>query len=127
MAADIFKLFKKSIETVAVKNTPRGTLTPEAPSFNVNLDAIVKRRNSMAQAVADSEDRNTATTIHFRASDSQYIKVGNYVQIDGLWRTIEQVKDGKDFDKGVSKFVLATVGDDIVEGNDPNWNEVISA
>lgn len=126
MPADIFKLFKKSIEKVGVKNTPRGTMTPEAPSFNVELDAIVKRRNSMAEAVASSEDRNSATTVHFKASDAQYIQVGNYVKIDGLWRTIEQVNDGKDLDQGVSKFVLATVGDDIVEGDDPNWNGAIS-
>ena len=96
MQDDIFKLFKKSIETVRVKNTPRGTLDNKTPSFTVSLDAIVKRRASMATATADSQDRVTTTSIHFKQEDGEYIKVGHYAEVDGLWYAIETVRDGKE-------------------------------
>lgn len=128
MTTDIFKLFKHSIEQVDVKNMPRGTYEPEAPTFNVSLDAIVKRRNAFAEEVAESEDKQSRTTIHFRATDAQYIAVGNYVKIDGDWHSIIEVRDGKDFDKGTSKFLYVIVGDDILQVDDePVWGEVISA
>lgn len=125
MTTDIFKLFKKSIEKVDVKNTPRGTLSSGTPTFSVNIDAIVKRRKQFSEAVAESEDYNDNTTIHFRQSDAQYIEVGNYVKIDGDWHTIIEVKDGKDFDLGVSRFPYCKIGNDIVEfTEDPVWGEV---
>ena len=125
MTTDIFKLFKNSIETVSVKKTPRGTLEGGTDVFNVKLDAIVKRRNLMAEATNESEDYSNNTSIHFKQSDAQYIEVGNYVKIDGEWHSILEVKDGKDFDKGVSKFIFVRLNNDVVTFNDdPIWGMV---
>jgi len=113
MAHDIFKLFKNSIEKVQVMKMPRSDLDIPTPEYNVQLDCIVKRRNLMAGAIENSEDRNNNTTLHFRQKDAEYVLVGNYVEIDGNWHSILQVRDGKDFDKGESKFVYAFLNNDI--------------
>jgi len=119
---DIFKLFKSSIEQVTVKKTKRGTFTDDTV-YSQTVDAIIKRRNGMTEAIQESEDRNTQTTVHFRASDKQYVEVGNFVQIDGKWYVLELSKDGKDFDKGVSKFIKTTIGQQIEDaGDDPVWS-----
>ena len=115
MQQDIFKLFKKSIEPVQVKRVPRGELNIPAPTFDVTLSAIVKRRKLMATSVENSEDFNNNTTVHFKPTDSQYIAVGDYVQIDGDWHSIEQVRQGKDFDQGKVKFLYVFLANDIVE------------
>lgn len=117
---DIFKLFKKSVVQVQVKKTERGELSAGV-IYQQEVDAIIKRRDGMAEAVENSEDRNTQTTIHFRASDKQYIEEGNFVQVDGKWRVIERLPIGEDFGKGVSKFIRAYLGDEIEGGSDPVW------
>lgn len=121
MAVDIFNLFANSLETVAVKQAVRGTMgVPTGTS--VNLQAIVKRRNSMAEATNQSEDYNNQTTIHFKASDKQYINVGAFAQVDGEWHTIEQVRDGKNFDTGKTEFYKVYLADDIQPTtDDPVW------
>lgn len=125
MATDIFKLFKKSIEQVRVKNTPRGTYDRQEPSFNVTLDAIVKRRNTMAEAVSESEDYNSNITVHFKPKDAQYIKIGNFVEIDSEWKSIIEIRDGKDFDKGQTKFLYVVLGNDIIpETDEPIWGDI---
>lgn len=125
MTTDIFKLFKKSIEQINVKKAPRGTLEGGTDVFNVTLDAIVKRRNLMAEAAQESEDYNNNTTVHFRSTDEQYIEVGNYVQIDGEWHSILGVNDGKHFVQGKSKFLRVTLDNDVVTfTDDPVWGEV---
>ena len=122
MPADIFKLFKNSIEQIQVKQTPRGTLEPATAVFDVTIDAIVKRRKLMAESGQDAEDYSNNTTLHFRQSDAQYIAVGNYVKVDNQWHSILQVKDGKDFDKGASKFQYVTLNNDVVQfTTDPVW------
>lgn len=124
MAHDIFKLFKKSIEQVEVKNTPRGTLTPGVPTFDVSIDAIVKRRKLMAETANEGEDYNNNTTVHFRTTDAQYIAVGNYVKIDNEWHSILQVKPGKHFRNGKVLFIYVTLNNDIVDfGDEPVWGE----
>lgn len=123
MQQDIFKLFKKSIEPIQVRKTPRGTLDISEAEFDVTIDAIVKRRNLMSGAIEDSEDRNNRTTIHFRQKDAQYIEVGNYVNVDGNWHSILQVRDGKDFGQGKSKFVYVFLNNDIAKfESDPVWS-----
>lgn len=127
MTGDIFKLFKKSIEQVNVKKTPRGTLDGGTDIYNVTVDAIVKRRTMTDEAVAESEDYNSNTTVHFRPTDAQYIELGNYMNVDGNWHSIIEIKDGKDFDKGKTKFLYCTLGNDIVTfTDDPIWG-VLSA
>lgn len=127
MASDIFKLFKKSIEPVQVMKTERGTLGQDVV-YTQTLNAIVKRRNAMAEAVNESEDRNSTTTIHFKPADAQYIEIGNFVQIDGAWQVIERIRDGKDFAKGATEFIYAFLGDEIFQLNDePIWGDVVSA
>lgn len=122
MTTDIFKLFKNSIEQVTVKKTKRGALAASTV-YSQTVDAIIKRRNGMQEAIANSEDRETQTTVHFRASDAQYIEDGNFVLIDGKWRVIERHNDGKRFTQGSSKFIRAWVGDQIAESpTDPNWS-----
>lgn len=122
MTTDIFKLFKKSIEQVTVKKTERGTFN-EATVYSQQVDAIIKRRTGMQEATQESEDRETQTTVHFRASDAQYIEDGNFVLIDGRWRVIERQNDGKHFTQGSSKFIRAWLGDQIEnEGTDPVWS-----
>lgn len=129
MTTDIFKLFKHAIEPVVVKKTSRGTLDGGTDVFTVTIDAIVKRRKMLGESVGDSEVRNSNTTIHFRQSDAQYVCIGNYVLLDNQWHSIMQVRDGKDFDNGVSKFPYAVLDNDIVQfTDDPVWtDEVISA
>lgn len=127
MAGDIFKLFKNSIEPVKVMKTKRGTLNQDVV-YTQTLEAIVKRRNAMAEAVNEGEDRNTTTTVHFRPEDAQYIEVGNFVNIDGAWQVIERIRDGKDFDKGKTAFIYAFLGDEIFQLNDePIWGDGVSA
>lgn len=122
MTTDIFKLFKNSIEQVQIKNTDRAAIVKQEPDIQVTIDAIVKRRKSMATAIETSEDHNNATTIHFRQSDAQYVKVGYYVSIDNEWHSIKEVKDGKNFHTGVTEFLLATIDNDIVPSEeDPVW------
>lgn len=122
MTGDIFKLFKKSIEQAPVKKTKRGAFS-DAVIYSRTVDAIIKRRDGMVEAVENSEDRNTQTTVHFRASDKQYIEEGNFVQIDGRWRVIERMPIGEDFDQGRSKFIKAYIGAEIEGGSsDPNWS-----
>lgn len=125
--SDIFSLFPNSIEQVVVKSIDRGALDPSA-TFEVTLNAIVKRRKSMAEATNESEDYQNNTTIHFMQKDVQYIAVGNYVKIDDEWHSIIDLKDGKDFNSGASEFVYATIGNDIIDtGNDPVWSVGVSA
>jgi hypothetical protein len=127
MTGDIFKLFKNSIESVKVMKTERGTLNQDVV-YTQTLEAIVKRRNAMAEAVNESEDRNSTTSIHFRPADAQYIEIGNFVQIDGAWQVIERIRDGKDFDKGKTDFIYAFLGDEIIQLNDePIWGDMVSA
>ena len=122
MTSDIFKLFKHSIEKVTVKKTERGTFD-EGTVYSQEVDAIVKRRDGLTEAVNNSEDRNTQTTVHFRYSDKQYIEEGNFVQIDGKWRVIERIPIGVDFDKGTSKFIKAYIGTQIEGGSsEPDWS-----
>lgn len=127
MTGDIFKLFKNSVEQIKVKKTPRGTYDGGTDSYNVTVGAIVKRRTMSEEAVAESEDYNSNITVHFKPSDSQYIELGNYVEIDGNWHSIIEIKDGKDFDKGTTKFLYCTLGNDIITfTDDPVWG-VLSA
>lgn len=127
MTGDIFKLFKKSIESVKVMKTERGTLNQDVV-YTQTLEAVIKRRNAMAEAVNESEDRNSTTSIHFRPADAQYIEIGNFVQIDGAWQVIERIRDGKDFDKDKTYFIYAFLGDEIFQLNDePIWGDVVSA
>lgn len=124
MPADIFNLFANSLETVAVKQAVRGTMgVPTGTS--VNLQAVVKRRNSMAEATNQSEDYNNQTTIHFKASDKEYINIGAFAQVDGEWHTIEQVRDGKNFDTGKTEFYKAYLANDIQPTtDDPVWGGI---
>ena len=122
MPADIFKTYKKSIESVDIRKTERGSFD-EAIVWTETVDAIVKRRNSFTTSVSDSEDYTNNTSLHFRVEDKQYIEQGNFVKIDGVWRVIEQIKDGKNFRSGDSKFILAYVGNQIYqESNDIVWS-----
>ena len=118
-----FEQFANSIEQIEVHTINRSAL--DRTDTFVTIDAIVKRRDSMAEAVAESEDYNNATSIHFRQSDAQYIEVGKYVKLDGRLRTIVEVRDGKDFDLGVSIFPYAFLGDDILnEPTETEWGNV---
>lgn len=128
MTKDIFKLFKNSIEQVDIKNTDRASITKTAPTVNVTLDAIVKRRNKMSTAMDTSEDYNSDTTIHFRPSDAQYIKIGYYAKVDNEWHSIKEVKDGKNFHSGLTEFLYVTLDNDIIpEEEDPVWQQILSA
>lgn len=102
---------------------PRGTLDIPAAEFDVTLKAIVKRRDGMTEAVENSEDYQDTTSIHFKPTDNQYIEVGNYVFLDGSWRTIERIRDGKNFDSGKVEFLYAFVGNDrFTLTDDPVWS-----
>lgn len=118
---DIFKLFKKSIETVSVKKTKQGTFT-STTVYNVDLQAIVKRRSGTANGSNDDDQYKNSSTIHFMPKDAANVELGNFVKYDGLWREITFIKDGKNFDTGKTEFLWVTVGDEIIESPDsPNW------
>lgn len=120
--SDIFKLFKNSVETVRVKVQPRGTFEQSTPTSIVSIDAIVKRRKGFTEEQAEAEDYSNATSIHFKQEDAEHIKIGNFVEIDDEWHSIITLRDGKDFDRGVSKFPYAIIGDDIVpDTEEPVW------
>lgn len=121
MTGDIFKLFKNSIERVGIKKTDSGKFGSSVV-YSCTIDAIVKRRNGSTEEVNESQDFKTNTTIHFRATDKNYIEEGNFVLIDGKWRAIDHFDDGKNFDKGVSRFIKTYLGDLIEDaGGDPTW------
>ena len=123
MQQDIFKRFKHSIEKVEVSDKPRGTMDDLPPTFTVTLDAIIKRKSGMEESFNDSEDHESRTNFHFRPSDMQYIQVGNYIKLDGTWRSIESIDIGKHFRTGKLYFVYAEVADDItpMTNTDPSW------
>ena len=122
MPLDIFKTYKKGIEQVDVADFPRGTMESEAPTFNVTLDAIVKRKYGMEESFNDSEDRESRTNFHFRPADEQYIKVGYYIKLDGTWRSIESIDVGVNPRTGKTHFIYAEIADDILPTTDePVW------
>lgn len=128
MPLDIFKTYKKGIEKVEVADYPRGTMENEAPTFSVTLDAIIKRKSGMEQSTENSEDRESRTNFHFRASDEQYIKVGYYIKLDGTWRSIESVDVGRNHRTGKTHFIYAEVTDEILPTTDePVWGRMLSA
>ena len=128
MPLDIFKTYKKGIEKVQVADFPRGTMESKNPTFTVTLDAIVKRMSGKEQSTENSEDRESRTNFHFRASDEQYIKVGYYIKLDGTWRSIESIDVGVNPRTGKTHFIYAEVADDILPTNDePEWGRMLSA
>ena len=128
MPLDIFKTYKKGIEKVQVADFPRGTMEGKNPTFTVTLDAIVKRMSGKEQSTENSEDRESRTNFHFRASDEQYIKVGYYIKLDGTWRSIESIDVGVNPRTGKTHFIYAEVADDILPTNDePVWGRMLSA
>ena len=128
MPLDIFKTYKKGIEKVQVADFPRGTMESKNPTFTVTLDAIVKRMSGKEQSTENSEDRESRTNFHFRASDEQYIKVGYYIKLDGTWRSIESIDVGVNPRTGKTHFIYAEVADDILPTNDePVWGRMLSA
>ena len=128
MPLDIFKTYKKGIEQVEVADYPRGTMESEAPTFSVTLDAIIKRKSGMEQSTENSEDRESRTNFHFRASDEQYINVGYYIKLDGTWRSIESIDVGVNPRTGKTHFIYAEIADDILPTTDePVWGRTLSA
>jgi hypothetical protein len=122
MTGDIFKLFKKSIETIAIKKITRGTLDITT-TYEADLDCIVKRRDGTDDGTNESELYKNSTTIHFKPEDSQYVELGNYVEINGVWRNITFIKAGKNFHNGKLEFLWATVGNEILDSpNSPDWS-----
>ena len=127
MQDDIFKLFKNSLETVTVKEVTRGAMDYDTIKETV-VTAIIKRRQSMANGANNDELQNNATTIHFMLKDKAVIKLGNYVKIDDDWRLIERVIEGKDFNTGEVNFIVATIGNEIIDSpDDPAWTSEVSA
>lgn len=120
-----FEQFPNSIEQIEVHTINRSALV-QTDTF-VTVDCIVKRRNSMAEAVAEGEDYNNATSIHFKQVDAAQIKVGKFVKLDGKLRSIIEVRDGKDFDLGTSIFPYAFIGNDILEQSENEWGEDVSS
>lgn len=128
MQQDIFKRFKKSIEQVEVSDKPRGTLETEPPTFTVTLDTLIKRKSGMTEGTNDGELRESRTNFHFRPSDAMYIEVGNYIKLDGSWRSIESIDIMQNFRTGKVYAVYAEIADDIVPINDePVWGVTLSA
>lgn len=128
MPQDIFNLFANSIETVRVKAADRGTFEFDDTTQPVSLNAIVKRRKGMAEAINESEDRDNRTTVHFYPSDAQYIQAGVFVEIDGKWHSIQEVRDGKNFDTGATEFLYVFLDNDETTFTDePVWGETVSA
>ena len=128
MPLDIFKTYKKGIEKVQVADFPRGTMESKNPTFTVTLDAIVKRMSGKEQSTENSEDRESRTNFHFRASDEQYIKVGYYIKLDGTWRSIESIDVGVNPRTGKTHFIYAEIADDILPTNDePVCGRMLSA
>ena len=127
MQDDIFKLFKNSLETVTVKEVTRGAMDYDTIKETV-VTAIIKRRQSMTNGANNDELQNNATTIHFMLKDKAVIKLGNYVKIDDDWRLIERVIEGKDFNTGEVNFIVATIGNEIIDSpDDPAWTSEVSA
>lgn len=120
-----FNQFSSSIEQIEVHDINRSAL--DRIDTHVTVDCIVKRRDSMAEAVAEGEDYNNATSIHFRQEDAAYIQVGRYVKLDGKLRSIIQVRDGRDFGLGLSIFPYAFIGNDILEQDENTWGDDVSS
>ena len=56
------------------------------------------------------------------------VQIGNYVKVDGDWRLIERVIEGKDFNTGEVNFIVATIGNEIIDSpDDPAWTSEVSA
>ena len=122
MQQDIFKRFKNSIETVLVSDAPRGEYDNDQPTTGVELECIIKRKSGMTQSTQNSEDNESRTNFHFRASDEQYIKVGYYIKLDGTWRSIESIDVGVNPRTGKTHFIYAEIADDILPTTDePVW------
>lgn len=120
-----FEQFPNSVEEIEVHTINRSALV-QTDTY-VTVDCIVKRRDSMTEAVAEGEDYNNATSIHFKQADAAQIQVGKFVKLDGKLRSIIQVKDGKDFQLGQSMFPYAFIGNDILEQTENTWGEDVSS
>lgn len=128
MQQDIFKHFKKSIEVVTVADKPRGTMDSEPPTFSVEVDALIKRKHGMTSGGNDDELRESRTNFHFRPSSANYIEVGNYVLLDGSWRTIASIDIMQHPRTAKVYAIYAEVADDIVPTDDePVWGRMLSA
>lgn len=127
MQDDIFKLFKNSLETVTVKEITRGAMNYDTVK-ETEVTAIVKRRQSMTSGANNDELQNNATTIHFMLKDKSLVQIGNYAKVDNDWRLIERVIEGKDFNTGEVNFIVATIGNEIIDSpDDPAWASEVSA
>lgn len=120
-----FEQFANSIEPIEVHDINRSALD-QTDTF-VTVNCIVKRRDSMTEAIAEGEDYNNATSIHFKQADADYIKVGKFVKLDGKLRSIIEVRDGKDFGTGSSMFQYAFIGNDILEQTENEWGSDVSS
>ena len=128
MTISIFDHFKESIECVRVKKVTRGSYESPTTQEEVELHAIVKRRKGMGKSLENSEDYKFSTTVHFKPCDKEYIKIGNFVNIDGNWHSIDDVRNGKDFNSGEINFIYAKLADDILpEESEPVWPQILAA
>jgi len=122
MTGDIFKLFSKSIETVTVKKIKRGTFDGTVV-YSQDLEVIVKRRTGGDTGGNNDELFKNSTTIHFKPTDAQYVEIGNYAEIDGVWRDITSIRYGNNFHSGNLEFLWATIGNGILNSPDsPDWS-----
>lgn len=120
MQQDIFKRFAKSIEQVEMSDSPRDGSTP--PTFTVTVDALIKRKHGMTQGANDGELRESRTNFHFRPSDASYVEVGNYVKLDGTWRSIASIDIMQHPRTAKVYAVYAEIADDVLPTVDePVW------
>ncbi len=121
----IFKLFNKASEPIEIVKINNRSSLVQTKVYDVTLRAIVKRRLSMDATSYGAEDKQYHTSIHFKIDDAQYIEVGNYVKIDGLWHTVKTVRNGKDFCTGESDFIYAEIDNDDVKLDDQSkgWSD----
>lgn len=97
-------------------------LDPDNSETEFTLKAIVKRRKRFGDQAAQSEDRENNTTVHFKPKDADEVGLGYYCKIDDEWHSIIDIKDGRNFDSGKTKFFYVSLDNDVMIFKDePVW------
>lgn len=101
----VFDLFKT--EPIVLLKIERGRVRGDVITNSYKCDAIVKRRESLADGQA--EDITAASSVHIKPMDFSFIKenggVGNGVEIDGVRYEITAVSHGVNFDSGETEHI----------------------
>jgi hypothetical protein len=78
-------------------SSPSSNIEQLSSSSLIGTKYSYEEKEAVMEGVIEENDINSelyknSTTIHFKPEDAQYVELGNYVEIDGVWRNIIFIK-----------------------------------